>query len=128
MKEMIKEFLLVLLVIVVVFGFFIVKVSNSLRNIDIFDYGSTIAVYENEDTGHSVIFEEIGVPFFFGPSTVKLTLKDENGKKIDEVRTEISNDGSTLYKGNATVIWNETGVDITLHGCEQEDKTYTIAY
>ena len=123
MKKFIKGCLLVLLVIVIIFGFFIVKFIY-----EICYKTTTVAVYENEDTGHSVIFEEIGVSFFFGPSTVKLTLKDENGKKIDDVRTEISNDGSTLYKGNATVVWNETEVDITLHGCEQEDKTYTIAY
>jgi len=124
---MIKEFLLVVFVMVIVFGFFLSGLDNAIRNIDI-DIDRTIGVYGNEDTGYSVTFEEMGVPFFFGPSSVKLTLTNENGKKIDEIQTSISNDGSRLYRENATVIWKDREVDITLHGCEQEDETYTMAY
>ena len=63
-----------------------------------------------------------------GLCVVLLVVVVVQGKKIDEIQTSISNDGSRLYRENATVIWKDREVDITLHGCEQEDETYTMAY
>lgn len=89
---------------------------------------TTIAVYENEDAGYSVVFQEIGTAFLFGPSKVEVSLEDENGRTVDSVTDRIYNDGKTLRKGNISVSWTDIGVQITLNGEEQEDKTYTLSW
>lgn len=89
---------------------------------------TTIAVFENEETGYSVVFQEIGTAFLFGPSKVEVSLEDEAGKTVDEITARIYNDGSNLFKGNLSVSWMDTGVQITLHGEEQEDKIYTLSW
>lgn len=63
----------------------------------------------------------------FGPSNVKVSLKDkESNKTLEEVFSSIANDGAALYEDNWTVVWYEKQVEVTLHGCEQEDELYIL--
>ena len=88
---------------------------------------TTITTITNEDNGYSVTFLEIGEPFSFGPSGVKVILKDENGKKIAQITDQISNDGGRLRAENISVLWGETEVLVILRGAEQKEKTHTFS-
>ena len=87
---------------------------------------TTIAKFENQENGYSVVFQEIGSAFLFGSSDVRVLLKDERGKVVDKIVSEIGNDGSTLGKWNITVSWTHTGVHITFHGQEQKDEFHEM--
>ena len=78
--------------------------------------------------GYRIIFQEIGRAFTVGPSKIRVTLEDENGKCISEIDDKVHNDGKSLGGRNITVVWNDTEVSITLHGEEQKDKTYVINF
>ncbi len=88
----------------------------------------TIATFENEHMGYSIIFQEVGETFSFGPSKIRVTLEDENGKSISEIDDEVYNDEKRLDERNITVVWEDTEVIITLHGEEQQDKVHIISY
>lgn len=87
-----------------------------------------IAEYRNDDNGYTLLFEQKGEPFLFGPHTVKLTLSDEKGKKLTDLKAELSNDGAGINDNNARVKWCDNWVEVTLSGCEQKDKTYVLYY
>lgn len=89
---------------------------------------STIDTVTSPDGKYTAVFEEIGgAEGFFGPSHVKVTVKySGNGKNFVTVEDSISNDGGGLNDTNWNVEWNSNTVTITLIGCEQEDKTYTV--
>lgn len=89
---------------------------------------TTIAIYDNAETGHRVVFQEIGETFLFGPSKVEICLEDETGKALDAVTARIYNDGSNLDNGNLTVKWTDGGVQIILHGDEQEDEIHELCF
>lgn len=83
---------------------------------------------KNVETGHSVIFQEVGCPVSFGPSRVQIILENEKGEVVDEVEDRIYNDGKILQKGNISVVWTDTGANVTLSGEEQEDKFLKLQY
>lgn len=89
---------------------------------------TTIAVYNNVESNYRILFQEIGEPFTFGPSEVEIALEDETGKTLDAVTTRIYNDGGNLDKGNLTVTWTDGGVQIAIHGDEQEDEIHELYY
>lgn len=89
---------------------------------------TVITELKNEETGCSVVLQEIGSPFSFGPSKVQVILENEKGNIIDEAEDRIYNDGKTLYAGNISVVWTDTGVNVTLHGEEQEDSVLKLQY
>ncbi|MBO5415431.1 MAG: hypothetical protein J6A83_02225 [Clostridia bacterium] len=87
---------------------------------------TTIAVYENPDNGYSVVFEQLGMPFFFGASNVRITLEDEQGRKVERIETQIYNEGG-VEKRNAEVLWEDDKVTVILSGCEQNDEAYEFS-
>ena len=89
---------------------------------------TTIDTVTSPDSKYIAFFEEIGEQDgLFGPSHVKVTVKySGNGKNFVTVEDSISNDGGGLNDTNWNVEWNSDNVTITLIGCEQEDKTYTV--
>lgn len=88
----------------------------------------TIDTVTSPDGKYTAVFEEIGgAEGFFGPSHVKVTVKNAaNGKNFVTVEDSISNDGGSLNDTNWNVMWNSDTVTITLIGCEQWDKKYTL--
>lgn len=89
----------------------------------------TIDTAASPDSKYIAFFEEIGEQDgLFGPSHVKVTVKySGNGKNFVTVEDSISNDGGGLNDTNWNVEWNSDTVTITLIGCEQWDKKYTLS-
>ena len=89
---------------------------------------TTIAEFENKSTGYKVIFQELGITVFFGKSDVRVALVDSNGRTVGEIKDSIANDGGKLDEENISVVWQSDGVEITLYGEEQENRSYKLEY
>ncbi len=61
---------------------------------------TTIAKIENDDQNYSVVFQEIGTAFTFGPSHVRVILEDGSGNEVSSLEDDICNDGCRLNKEN----------------------------
>ena len=89
-----------------------------------------IATYNSPDGEYSLVFEQMGDPGWpFGPTDVRLTLKNHDGKIIERVSTQVFNDGANASEYNiASISWNDDAVVVILRGAEMEDKEVSIAY
>lgn len=95
-----------------------------------FMFPNEVAIYHSPDREYSLVFEQMGDPAWpFGPTDVRLTLKNHDGKKIGRVSTQVFNDGGSASEDNiASVSWNDDAVIVILRACEMEDKEISIAY
>ena len=89
---------------------------------------TTIAIIENEERGYTVELQEVGTAFLFGPSSVRVILKNSSGRVIDRFTDKIQNDGGTLDEGNISVSWHAGCVEVVLSGEEQENHIYQMNY
>ena len=117
--------IVVIIFVVLVIGFGAAKIYS--------DYQTerkpiTITEFENSEIGYILQFQEIGEPSLFGPSEVRIVLKNGNGKKLHQIETYIYNDGKNLSDENISVMWEETQVIVILDGEEQQEKSYAIEY
>ena len=89
-----------------------------------------IATYNSPDGEYSLVFEQMGDPGWpFGPTDVRVTLKNHDGKIIERVSTQVFNDGANASEYNiASISWNDDAVVVILRGAEMEDKEVSIAY
>lgn len=89
-----------------------------------------IAAYRSPNEEYTLVFEQLGDPAWpFGPTDVRLTLKNHNGKIIERVSTQLFNDGVSADEYNiASVSWNDDGVIVVLRASEMKDKEVSIAY
>ena len=89
-----------------------------------------IATYQSPDGEYSLVFEQMGDPAWpFGPTNVRLTLKDNNGKIIERVSTQLNDDGTNASKNNiASISWNDDEVVVVLRASEMKDKEVAIEY
>ena len=89
-----------------------------------------IATYHSPDGEYSLVFEQMGDPAWpFGPTDVRLTLKNHDGKIIERISTQVFNDGGSASEYNiASVSWNDDSVIVVLRGAEMEDREVSIAY
>ena len=89
-----------------------------------------IVTYNSPDGEYSLIFEQMGDPQWpFGPTDVRLTLKNHDGKIIERVSTQLSDDGANASEHNiASVFWNDDAVIVVLRASEMNDKEVSIAY
>ena len=89
-----------------------------------------VATYSSPDGEYSLVFEQMGDPVWpFGPTDVRLTLKNSNGKIIKRVSTQIHDDGACAREYHiASVAWNDDAVVIVLRGSEMQDKEVSIPY
>lgn len=89
-----------------------------------------IVTYSSPDREYSLVFEQMGDPAWpFGPTDVRLTLKNSNGKIIERVSTQLFDDGASAGEHNiASISWNDDGVVVVLIASEMEDKKVSIAY
>ena len=95
-----------------------------------FMFPKEIATYSSPNGEYSLVFEQMGDPQWpFGPTDVRLTLKDRNGKIIQRISTQISNDGANAAKNTiASISWKDNEVIVVLQAAEMEDKEVSIAY
>jgi len=89
-----------------------------------------IATYNSPDGEYSLVFEQMGDPSWpFGPTDVRLTLKNHDGKIIKCLSTQVHNDGGCASEWNIkSISWNNDAVVVILRGAEMEDKEVSIAY
>ncbi len=89
-----------------------------------------IATYHSPDAEYSLVFEQMGDPAWpFGPTDVRLTLKNCNGEIIERVSTQLSDDGANASEHNiASISWNDDAVIVVLRASEMKDKEISIAY
>lgn len=65
----------------------------------------------------------------FGPTDIRLTLKNHDGKIIESVSAQLSDDGANAGEHNiAAVFWNDDAVTVVLRASEMEDREVSIAY
>lgn len=95
-----------------------------------FMFPKEIATYNSPDGEYSLVFEQMGDPQWpFGPTDVRLTLRNHNGKIIKRVSTQLRDDGASASQHNiASISWSEDAVIVILKASEMEDKEVSIAY
>ncbi len=95
-----------------------------------FMFPKEIATYNSPDGEYSIVFEQMGDPAWpFGPTDVRFTLKNHDGKIIKRVSTQIHDDGACASEHHVTsVSWNDNAVVVVLRGSEMQDKEVSIAY
>ena len=98
----------------------------------IFDFMNVkeIATYNSPDGEYFLVFEQVGDPAWpFGPTDVRLSLKDSIGKRIEQIDTQINDDGANAGEHNvASVTWNDDEVVVVLRASEMTDKEVKIPY
>lgn len=89
-----------------------------------------IETYISPDGEYSLVFEQMGDPKWpFGPTDVRLTLKNREDKIIEHVSTQLSDDGTNASENNVvSVSWNKDSVMVVLQASEMKDKEVSIAY
>lgn len=89
-----------------------------------------IAAYRSPNGEYTLVFEQMGDPTWpFGPTDVRLTLKNHDGKTIGRVSAQLSADGANAGEGNiASISWNDDAVIVVLRASEMKDKEVSIAY
>ena len=95
-----------------------------------FLFPKEIATYNSLDGEYSLIFEQMGDPVWpFGPTDVRLTLKNSDDKVIKRVSTQIHDDGCNAGEHNVvSVSWNDDAVVVILCGQEMQDKEVARPY
>ena len=106
---------------------FIVAAWNGTFN---FAHPKEIATYNSPGGEYMLVFEQMGDPAWpFGPTDVRLTLKNHDGKIIDRVSTQLSDDGANASEHNiASISWDDSEVIVILRASEMEDKEVSIEY
>lgn len=89
-----------------------------------------ITAYESPNGTHSLIFQQLGEPEWpFGQTEVRLTLKNQNNKKLNSIDTAIQDDGGNAHEGNIKSIeWTNDSVIVILQASEMDDKEIVITY
>lgn len=95
-----------------------------------FTHPKEIATYNSPNGEYSLVFEQMGDPQWpFGPTDVRLTLKNHDGKIIGRVSTQLSDDGANAGEHNiVSVSWADDAVIVILTASEMKDKEVSIAY
>lgn len=75
-------------------------------------------------------FEQMGDPAWpFGPTDVRLILRNNNGKIIERVSTQLNDDGTNASENNiASISWNSDEVVVVLRASEMKDEEVSISY
>lgn len=83
-----------------------------------------------EENGYTLTFRQLGEPqWSFGPTYVRLLLKDQQGKIIKKYDTSISDDGVDAGEHNiASVEWFDDKVVVVLQASEMEDREIIIPF
>ena len=114
-----------LFVIVIAFiGTFVLWWNGAFNKIDVRD------IVSYEENGYTLTFQQLGEPqWSFGPTYVRLLLKDQQGKIIKKYDTSISDDGVDAGEHNiASVEWFDDKVIVVLQASEMEDREIIIPF
>lgn len=114
-----------LFVIVIAFiGAFVLWWNGAFNKFDVRD------IVSYEENGYTLTFQQLGEPqWSFGPTYVRLLLKDQQGKIIKKYDTSISDDGVDAGEHNiASVEWFDDKVIVVLRASEMEDREIIIPF
>lgn len=114
-----------LFVIVIAFiGAFVLWWNGAFNKFDVRD------IVSYEEDGYTLTFQQLGEPqWSFGPTYVRLLLKDQQGKIIKKYDTSISDDGADAGEHNvASVEWFDDKVVVVLQASEMEDREIIIPF
>ena len=114
-----------LFVIVIAFiGAFVLWWNGAFNKFDVRD------IVSYEEDGYTLTFQQLGEPqWSFGPTYVRLLLKDQQGKIIKKYDTSISDDGVDAGEHNvASVEWFDDKVVVVLQASEMEDREIIIPF
>ena len=114
-----------LFVIVIAFiGAFVLWWNGAFNKFDVRD------IVSYEENGYTLTFQQLGEPQWpFGPTDVRLLLKDQQGKIIKKHDTSISDDGVDAGEHNvASVEWFDDKVVVVLQASEMEDREIIIPF
>ena len=130
MSKTVRTVLMIIsIAVALIFGayLFIAALWNGAFN---FIHPKEIGTYSSPDGEYSLVFEQMGDPQWpFGPTDVRLTLKNYDGKIIERVSTQLSDDGANAREYNiASISWDKDAVVVVLRASEMEDKEVSIAY
>lgn len=90
---------------------------------------TNVSEYTNPVNNYTILFQAVGEPEWpFGRTKVKLTLLDNDKKKIKTFESYISDDGRNASEENINVQWFENHVEVTLSGSEQDDDNFKIYF
>lgn len=123
-----KIFLIILstlFVIVIAFiGTFVLWWNGAFNKFDVRD------IVSYEENGYTLAFQQLGEPqWSFGPTYVRLLLKDQQGKIIKKYDTSIGDDGVDAGEHNiASVEWFDDKVIVVLQASEMEDREIIIPF
>ena len=125
-KIVLLIFLIAIALLIIAFILFI-AFWNGVFN---FMFPKEVATYSSPNNEYSLIFEQMGDPQWpFGPTDIRLTLKNSGGKIIKRVSTQIHDDGTHAKEYNIkSISWNDDAVVIILRGSEMQDKEVSITY
>lgn len=115
----------ILFVIVIAFiGTFVLWWNGAFNKLDI----KNITSYENN--GYTLTFQQLGEPLWsFGPTYIRLLLKNQQGKILNKYDTSIHDDGANAGERNiASVEWHEDKVIVILCASEMEDREIVIPF
>ena len=114
-----------LFVIVIAFiGTFVLWWNGAFNKFDVRD------IVSYEENSYTLTFQQLGEPqWSFGPTDVRLLLKDQQGKIIKKYDTSISDDGVDAGEHNiASVEWFDDKVVVVLQASEMEDREIIIPF
>ena len=114
-----------LFVIVIAFiGAFVLWWNGAFNKFDVRD------IVSYEENGYTLTFQQLGEPqWSFGPTYVRLLLKDQQGKIIKKYDTSISDDGVDAGEHNvASVEWFDDKVVVVFQASEMEDREIIIPF
>ena len=111
-------------IVIVLIGTFVLWWNGAFNKFDVRD------IVSYEENGYTLTFQQLGEPqWSFGPTYVRLLLKDKQGKILKEYDTSISDDGVDAGEHNiASVEWFNDKVVVVLQASEMEDREIIIPF
>jgi len=127
-KNKIVLIILSTLFVIAFIGAFVLWWNGAFNKFDVRDIVRDIVSYE--ENGYTLTFQQLGEPQWpFGPTDVRLLLKDQQGKIIKKYDTSIGDDGANAGERNiASVEWFDDNVIVILQASEMEDREIIIPF
>lgn len=123
-KNKIVLIILSTLFVIAFIGAFVLWWNGAFNKFDVRD------IVSYEENGYTLTFQQLGEPqWSFGPTYVRLLLKDQQGKIIKKYDTSINDDGVDAGEHNvASVEWFDDKVIVVLQASEMEDREIIIPF
>lgn len=127
LRKTVSITILIMFALIIGFCFLFAAWWNGFLN---FMLPREISAYNSPDGEYALVFEQMGDPEWpFGATDIRLTLKNEKGKVIKRISTQLHDDGANAGEHNvASVQWDDEGVSVVLRASEMEDKEVVIGY